>query len=81
MITLIISKEDIIMSNKKKFEKNITKNLEKIYAAVKKNSITESRLLFVSGKYGFSVILMEEVPGSGRSLVDSAEVVMNKTVA
>lgn len=69
------------MSNKKKFEKNITKKLEKMYAAAKKNPSAESRLLFVSGKYGFSVILMEEIPGSGRSFVDSAEFVMNKTVA
>lgn len=69
------------MSNKKKFEKNITKKLEKMYAAAKKNPSAESRLLFVSGKYGFSVIRMEEVPGSGQSFVDSAEMVMNKTVA
>ena len=69
------------MSNKKKFEKNITKKLEKMYAAAKKNPSVESRLLFVSGKYGFSVIRMEEIPGSGRSFVDSAEFVMNKTVA
>lgn len=69
------------MSNKKKFEKNITKKLEKMYAAAKKNPNVESRLLFVSGKYGFSVIRMEEIPGSGRSFVDSAEFVMNKTVA
>ena len=81
MITLIISKEDIIMSNKKKFEKSIIKKLEKMYAAEKKNPNVESRLLFVSGKYGFSVIRMEEIPGSGRSFVDSAEFVMNKTVA
>lgn len=69
------------MSNKKKFEKSITKKLEKMYAAAKKNPNVESRLLFVSGKYGFSVIRMEEVPGSGQSFVDSAEMVMNKTVA
>ena len=69
------------MSNKKKFEKNISKKLKKLYAAAKLNPNAESRLLFASGKYGFSVILMEEVPGSGRSFVDSAEVVMNKTVA
>lgn len=69
------------MSNKKKFEKNITKKLEKMYAAAKKNPNVESRLLFVSGKYGFSVIRMEEVPESGQSFVDSAEMVMNKTVA
>lgn len=69
------------MSNKKKFEKNISKKLKKLYATAKLNPNTESRLLFASGKYGFSVILMEEVPGSGRSFVDSAEVVMNKTVA
>ena len=61
MITLIISKEDIIMSNKKKFEKNITKKLEKMYAAAKKNPSAESRLLFVSGKYGFSVIRMDQL--------------------
>ena len=81
MITLIISKEDIIMSNKKKFEKSIIKKLEKMYAAEKKNPNVESRLLFVSGKYGFSVIRMEEVPGSVRAFVNSAEFVMNKTVA
>ena len=69
------------MSNKKKFEKNISKKLKKMYAAAKLNPNTESRLLFVSGKYGFSVIRMDEVPGSGQSFVDSAEVVMNKTVA
>ena len=69
------------MSNKKKFEKSIIKKLEKMYAAEKKNPNVESRLLFVSGKYGFSVIRMEEIPGSGRSFVDSAEFVMNKTVA
>lgn len=69
------------MSNKKKFEKSITKKLEKMYAAAKKNPNVESRLLFVSGKYGFSVIRMEEVPGSGKSFVDSAEMVMYKTVA
>ena len=69
------------MSNKKKFEKNISKKLKKLYAAAKLNPNAESRLLFASGKYGFSVILMEEVPGSGQSFVDSAEVVMNKTVA
>ena len=69
------------MSNKKKFEKNISKKLKKLYAAAKLNPNAESRLLFVSGKYGFSVIRMEEIPGSGRSFVDSAEFVMNKTVA
>lgn len=69
------------MSNKKKFEKNISKKLKKLYASAKLNPNTESRLLFVSGKYGFSVIRMDEVPGSGQSFVDSAEVVMNKTVA
>ena len=69
------------MSNKKKFEKNISKKLKKLYAAAKLNPSEESRLLFVSGKYGFSVICMEEVPGSGRSFVDSTELVMNKTVA
>lgn len=68
-------------SNKEKFEKNISKKLKKLYAAGKLNPNTESRLLFVSGKYGFSVIRMEEVPGSGRSFVDSAEMVMNRTVA
>ena len=68
------------MSNKKKFEKNITKKLKKMYAAAKMNPNTESRLLFVSGKYGFSVIRMEEVPGSGLSFVDSAELIMNKTL-
>ena len=69
------------MSKKKKFEKNISKKLKKLYASAKLNPNAESRLIFASGKYGFSVILMEEVPGSGQSFVDSAEVVMNKTVA
>lgn len=68
------------MSNKKKFEKNITKKLEKMYARAKKNPSTESRLLFVSGKYGFSVIRMEEKPGSGKSFVDFADLIMSETV-
>lgn len=68
------------MSNKKKFEKNITKKLEKMYAAAKKNPNTESRLLFVSGKYGFSVIRLEETPGSGKSFVDFADLIMDETV-
>ena len=68
------------MSNKKKFEKNITKKLEKMYAASKKNPNVESRLLFVSGKYGFSVIRLEETPGSGKSFVDFADLIMSKTV-
>lgn len=68
------------MSNKKKFEKNITKKLEKMYAASKKNPNVESRLLFVSGKYGFSVIRLEETPGSGKSFVDFADLIMSETV-
>lgn len=68
------------MSNKKKFEKNITKKLEKMYAASKKNPNVESRLLFVSGKYGFSVIHLEETPGSGKSFVDFADLIMSETV-
>lgn len=68
------------MSNKKKFEKNITKKLEKMYAASKKNPNVESRLLFVSGKYGFSVIRLEETPGSGKSFVDFADLIMIETV-
>lgn len=68
------------MSNKKKFEKNITKKLEKMYAASKKNPNVESRLLFVSGKYGFSVICLEETPGSGKSFVDFADLIMSETV-
>lgn len=68
------------MSNKKKFEKNITKKLEKMYARAKKNPSTESRLLFVSGKYGFSVIRMEEKPGSGKSFADFADLIMSETV-
>lgn len=68
------------MSNKKKFEKNITKKLEKMYAAAKKKPSAESRLLFVSGKYGFSVIRMEEKPGSGKSFVDFADLIMSETV-
>lgn len=68
------------MSNKKKFEKNITKKLEKMYAAAKKNPNVDSRLLFVSGKYGFSVIRMEEKPGSGKSFVDFADLIMSETV-
>lgn len=68
------------MSNKKKFEKNITKKLEKMYAVSKKNPNVESRLLFVSGKYGFSVIRLEETPGSGKSFVDFADLIMSETV-
>ena len=68
------------MSNKKKFEKNITKKLEKMYAASKKNPNVESRLLFVSGKYGFSVIRLEETSGSGKSFVDFADLIMSETV-
>lgn len=68
------------MSNKKKFEKSITKKLEKMYAASKKNPNVESRLLFVSGKYGFSVIRLEETPGSGKSFVDFADLIMSETV-
>ena len=68
------------MSNKKKFEKNITKKLKKMYAASKKNPNVESRLLFVSGKYGFSVIRLEETPGSGKSFVDFADLIMIETV-
>lgn len=68
------------MSNKKKFEKNITKKLEKMYAASKKNPNVESRLLFVSGKYGFSVIRLEETPGSGKSFAAFADLIMSETV-
>jgi hypothetical protein len=68
------------MSNKKKFEKNITKKLGKMYAASKKNPNVESRLLFVSGKYGFSVIRLEETPVSGKSFVDFADLIMSETV-
>ena len=69
------------MSKKNKLEKRVLKKLHKLMAQTSNVSDHESRLVMVTGPYGFSVVRMEEDPNStSMHIVDRYFHLMNTSI-
>lgn len=69
------------MSKKNKLEKRVLKKLHKLMTQAANVSDHESRLVMVTGPYGFSVVRMEEDPGStSMHIVDRYFHLMNASI-